>query len=66
MEIKRGGRKEAANANEETRGKGKGWGGKEFDERVLWSHDKTCVSCLEDDNEIMLYVSYIVAWERLL
>ena len=32
MEIKTGGRKEAANANEETRGKAKGWGGKELDE----------------------------------
>ena len=35
MEIKTGGRKEAVNANEETRGKAKGWGGKEFDEHVL-------------------------------
>ena len=34
MEIKTGGRKEAANANEETRGKAKGGGGKEFDEHV--------------------------------
>ena len=24
----------------------------------------TCVSCLEDDNECMVYVSYIVAWAR--
>ena len=31
---KTGIRKEAANVNEETRGKAKGWGGKEFDERV--------------------------------
>ena len=34
MEIKTGGRKEAVNANGETRGKAKGWGGKEFDEQV--------------------------------
>ena len=34
MEIKTGIRKEAVNANEETRGKSKGWGGKEFDEHV--------------------------------
>ena len=34
MEIKTGGRKEAVNANEETTGKAKGWGGKEFDEHV--------------------------------
>ena len=33
-EIKTGGRKEAVKANEEKRGKAKGWGGKEFDERV--------------------------------
>ena len=24
----------------------------------------TCVSCLEDDNEWIVYVSYIVAWAR--
>ena len=24
----------------------------------------TCVSCLEDDNECMVYVSYIVNWAR--
>ena len=24
----------------------------------------TCVSCLEDDNECMVYVSYTVAWAR--
>ena len=24
----------------------------------------TCVSCLEDDNECMVYVSCIVAWAR--
>ena len=24
----------------------------------------TCVSCLEDDNECMVYVSYMVAWAR--
>ena len=24
----------------------------------------TCVSCPEDDNECMVYVSYIVAWAR--
>ena len=24
----------------------------------------TCVSCLEDDDECMVYVSYIVAWAR--
>ena len=24
----------------------------------------TCVYCLEDDNECMVYVSYIVAWAR--
>jgi len=24
----------------------------------------TCVSCLEDDNECMVYVSYAVAWAR--
>ena len=24
----------------------------------------TCVSCLEDDNEYMVYMSYIVAWAR--
>ena len=24
----------------------------------------TCVYCLEDDNEYMVYVSYIVAWAR--
>ena len=24
----------------------------------------TCLSCLEDDNECMVYVSYIVAWAR--
>ena len=34
MEIKTGGREEAANANEKTKGKAKGWGGKEFDEQV--------------------------------
>ena len=34
MEIKTGGRKEAANACEETRGKAKGGGRKEFDEHV--------------------------------
>ena len=34
MEIKTGIRKEAVNANEETRGKAKGRGGKEFDEHV--------------------------------
>ena len=32
--LKKGGRKEAANANEETRGKAKGWGEKELDEHV--------------------------------
>ena len=24
----------------------------------------TCASCLEDDNECIVYVSYIVAWAR--
>ena len=64
MELKTEGRKEAVNANEETRGKAKGWGEEEFNENVLWGHDDTCVSCLEDDNECMVYVSHIVAWAR--
>ena len=34
MEIKTGDRKEAANANENTTGQAKGWGGKEFDDHV--------------------------------
>ena len=34
MEIQTGSRKEGANANEETRGKAKGSGGKEFNEHV--------------------------------
>ena len=58
MEIKTGGRKEAVNANEETiqgeRRKGE-------EGRIL---RETCVSCLEDDNECMVYVSYIVACAR--
>ena len=37
---------------------------------MKWRADKarcmaittTCVYCLEDDNECMVYVSYIVAW----
>ena len=29
-------------------------------------HNNNCVSCLEDDNECMVYVSYIVAWARRL
>ena len=62
--YKTGGRKQAANANEETKGRAKGWGRKEFDEHVSWSHVETCVTCLEDDNEYMVYVSYIVAWAR--
>ena len=39
MEIRTGGRKKVVNANEETRGKEKGWGGKEFDENVQCGHD---------------------------
>ena len=39
---------------------------------IKWRAGKTrcmaittiCVSCLEDDNECMVYVSYIVAWAR--
>ena len=39
---------------------------------IKWRASKTrcmaittiCVSCLEDDNECMVYVSYVVAWAR--
>ena len=39
---------------------------------IKWRAGKTrcmaittiCVSCLEDDNECMVYVSHIVAWAR--
>ena len=39
---------------------------------MKWRADKarslaiatTCVCCLEDDNECMVYMSYIVAWAR--
>ena len=30
--------------------------GREFEEHVLGGHDESCVSCLEDDNECMVYV----------
>ena len=58
---------------------GLGWGGKREKQppkrgAVKWRAGKTrcmaitttCVSCLEDDKECMVYVSYIVAWARSL
>ena len=55
------------------------WAGMRWEERKInqrgamkWRAGKarcmglttTCVSCLEDDDECMVYVSYIVAWAR--
>ena len=61
---KTGIRKEAANVNEETRERRKGEEGRSLTSAFNEAMIETSMSCLEDDNECMVYVSYILAWAR--